>query len=162
MAQVQLGVPGLVNVGPRARLDLREIENIIIQQSSKAREDICSWQWSIKDVSQSVFIFMPCLSRNTITVHAKMIHYVCLDKISHLGWDDAREVLGRLHQQVHVHPGAVGAPQLRVGEQQLLGASLEGGEHRVLVLRRFLRCDWSVKRVLAPDWSDSLTWSSSM
>ena len=28
MAQIQLGVPGLVNVGPRARLDLREIENI--------------------------------------------------------------------------------------------------------------------------------------
>ena len=43
MAQVQLGVPGLVNVGPRARLDLREIENIYTA-NSKAREDICSWQ----------------------------------------------------------------------------------------------------------------------
>ena len=42
----------------------------------KAREDICSWQWSIKDVSQSVFILMPFLSRNTIRVHTQMIHYV--------------------------------------------------------------------------------------
>ena len=91
-----------------------------------------------------------------------MIHYVCRDKISHLGRDDAGEVLGWLHQQVHIHPGAVGAPQLGVGEQQLLGAGLEGGEHRVLVLRCLLRCDWSVKHIFASDWSDSLTWSSSM
>ena len=54
--------------------------------------------------------------------------------MNHLGRDDAGEVLAGLHQEVHVHPGTVGAPQLGVGKQELLGARLEGGEHRVLVL----------------------------
>ena len=59
--------------------------------------------------------------------------------IIYLGRDDAGEVLAGLHEQVHVHACAVGAAQLGVGEQQLPGARLEGGQHQVAVIARLLR-----------------------
>ena len=39
----------------------------------------------------------------------------------YLGRDDAREVLGGLHQKVHIHTSTVWTSQLRIGKQKFLG-----------------------------------------